>query len=243
MVKILPIRIFLILAIAALAGMWLPTFLSAQSIAYSQYVLQCSFSSFGCTVADYDGDGWDDIFVAGWYGCSLFHNNHDGTFTDFSQSARLGITGRYTVGLWGDLNNDGLPDLFVGGLDSIGPNKVFINRGNGTFDDVSTTSGIKLGVSVGSATFGDFNNDGKVDLFVATSDRTSDILYQNVSQGDSESNAARDNDQPHGDWHEDSRGRWREEPDRDCGWRFELLLANQSDAACRTLHCDTYRYA
>lgn len=142
-------------------------------------------SSYGCSVCDYNGDGWDDIAVAGSYGCSLFRNDGNGTFTEVSQNAGVGGTGRYAVALWADLNNDGYPDLFLGARDSIGTSVVYLNLGNGRFSDITASTGINARASVGTATFGDFNNDGRIDLFIATNDRSTDILYENVSGGDS----------------------------------------------------------
>ena len=172
-------------AMAFLIAVVCPPSSLPQSISFTRQLLQSSVGSFGCGVADYDLDGWDDIVVTGWSGCNLFHNTGQGTFDEVSQDAGIRVTGRYVVGIWGDLNNDGLPDLFLGARDSIGSNKIFLNTGNGQFIDATLTTGINPLASVGSAVFGDYNNDGKLDLFVATNDRSQDILYENVSTGDS----------------------------------------------------------
>ena len=102
----------------------------------------------GVCVADFDRDGWQDIyFVNGrdLYGRgisvtnALYHNNHDGTFTDITEKAGVPGTG-YGLGcVWGDFDNDGFPDLFV---TQYGKNVLYHNNGNGTFTDVTDKAGV-----------------------------------------------------------------------------------------------------
>jgi len=113
----------------------------------------------------------------------LFHNNGDGTFTDVSKDS--GIAGHLGKA-WGvvatDVNNDGLMDLWVAN-DTVA-NFLFINRGNGKFDDIATTAGVaysaagkaRSGMGVDSA---DFDQDGWMDLFVSNLDRELFALYKN----------------------------------------------------------------
>ena len=70
---------------------------------------------FGVAVADYDNDGWPDIYVANYGKNRLFHNNHDGTFTDVAEKAGVELGGWSTGPTWGDYDRDGLLDLFVPG--------------------------------------------------------------------------------------------------------------------------------
>ena len=70
---------------------------------------------FGVAVADYDNDGWPDIYVANYGKNRLYHNNHDGTFTDVAEKAGVAIGGWSTGPTWGDYDHDGLLDLFVPG--------------------------------------------------------------------------------------------------------------------------------
>lgn len=70
---------------------------------------------FGVAVADYDNDGWPDIYVANYGRNRLYHNNHDGTFTDVAEKAAVALGGWSTGPTWGDYDHDGLVDLFVPG--------------------------------------------------------------------------------------------------------------------------------
>ncbi len=117
--------------------------------------------------ADYDNDGDLDLYVGNErFANQLFQNKGDGTFTDVAATAHVNDRG-YTKGvIWGDYDNDRLADLYVSNL--AGDNRLFHNNGNGTFSDVAA----KLGVTGPSVSFPlwfwDFNNDGALDLFVAS---------------------------------------------------------------------------
>jgi enediyne biosynthesis protein E4 len=130
----------------------------------------------GVAVFDYDGDGWPDIYISNGatvpalekadasYSNRLFHNNRDGTFTDVTE--RAGVAGRgYSMGVAAaDFDNDGRPDLFVTGVHE---NILYKNRGDGTFENVTAAAGVR-GDGTWSVAAGwfDFDNDGKLDLFV-----------------------------------------------------------------------------
>ena len=94
---------------------------------------------------------------------ALFHNNHDGTFTNVAEKA--GVTNdRWGVGVAvGDYDNDGWPDLYV---TNVGKNRLYHNNHDGTFTDVAEKAGVTLGTWSTGPTFGDYDGDGKLDLFV-----------------------------------------------------------------------------
>ena len=129
----------------------------------------------GVALLDYDNDGWLDIYLvngstdAAYDGkaapprAALFHNNHDGTFTDVTEKAGVG-NGRWGFGVAvGDFDNDGWPDLYVS---NFGKNRLYRNNHDGTFTDVAEKAGVALGNWSTGATWGDYDGDGRLDLFV-----------------------------------------------------------------------------
>jgi hypothetical protein len=139
-----------------------------------KYILETDGSGVG--LIDYDNDGWLDIYLVNGSTyealagkrtpphAALFHNNHDGTFTDVSE--RAGVTNdRWGFGVAiGDYDNDGWSDIFVA---NFGKNRLYHNNGDGTFIDVGEKAGITLGNWSKGATFGDYDGDGRLDLYVS----------------------------------------------------------------------------
>jgi hypothetical protein len=132
--------------------------------------------SGGVALIDYDGDGWPDIYFTNAQSVemalhgvksrsALYHNNHDGTFSDVTDKAGVGYPCWATGAVVGDYNNDGRPDLLVTCLNGV---VLYRNNGDGTFTDVTKASGLDsdTGWATGAA-FGDYDNDGRADLFVS----------------------------------------------------------------------------
>jgi hypothetical protein len=134
-----------------------------------------------CGWADYDNDGFIDLFVANSdQNDFLYHNNGDGTFTRTTNNPIVLKTGNSQGGSWADYDNDGWPDLFVSRVNE--PNLLYHNEGNGIFTPV--TNGIIVhDVSVGQGTsWGDYDNDGYLDLFVVNPN-SRNFLYHNNGDG------------------------------------------------------------
>jgi hypothetical protein len=134
----------------------------------------------GVAIIDYDNDGWPDIYLVNGSTfdalrgkekpprAALFHNNHDGTFTDVTEKAGV-ANERWGFGVAvGDYDNDGWPDLYV---TNYGRNRLYHNNHDGTFTDVAEKAGVSVSgtqpVWSTGATFGDYDGDGKLDLYVA----------------------------------------------------------------------------
>ena len=118
----------------------------------------------GITAADYDNDGYDDLFIPDGVASRLFRNKGDGTFADVTAQAGLAGLDGVSVGLFADYDNDGNKDFFVSR--SFKPNQLFRNRGDGTFVDVTTPAGIGADNNTSVASWADYNNDGWLDLYV-----------------------------------------------------------------------------
>jgi hypothetical protein len=130
----------------------------------------------GVGLIDYDNDGWLDIYLVNGSTfkaldakeepphAALFHNNHDGTFTDVA--AKAGVTNdRWGFGVAiADYDNDGWPDILV---TNWGKNRLYHNNHDGTFTDVAEKAGVTLGNWSAGATWGDYDGDGRLDLFIS----------------------------------------------------------------------------
>lgn len=163
--------------------------------------------STGVAVGDYDNDGYEDLFVAGYGHSTLYHNNGDGTFTDVTAKAGVGGSGWMTSAAWIDYDNDGRLDLVVARYmqwdfddiycghreqgfrsychpDIFKPESLLLyhNDGNGKFTEVSHQAGIdKPGKGLGLA-IADYDHDGWMDIFLAN-DSIPEFIFHNRGNG------------------------------------------------------------
>jgi hypothetical protein len=152
--------------------------------------------SKGVTAADYDNDGYPDLYVSNLNGRNfLYHNNHDETFNEVAIQAGVPGPGRGFATWFFDYDNDGWPDLFVTsyflsvdetartylGLPHNAPTlKLYKNLGNGSFRDVTTEVGLDKVFMPMGANFGDIDNDGFLDMYLGTGNPSYASLVPNV---------------------------------------------------------------
>ncbi|MDP7006346.1 MAG: FG-GAP-like repeat-containing protein [Phycisphaerales bacterium] len=151
----------------------------------------------GAAWTDYDNDGLADLYVVAgaednsdeqYRTNALYRNNGDGTWADVAQETGVADVGHGRGVCWGDINNDGFMDLLVGnqvGSDHPGNNKLYLNNGDGTFIDISETSGISENARTRCVSMADYNNDGLIDLYTVTFGSTGppNRLYHNNGDG------------------------------------------------------------
>ncbi len=167
--------------------------------------------SFATWFFDFDNDGWPDIFSAGYYVGSmedvgafelglpfhaetpkLYHNNHDGTFTDVTREMHLDRAILVMGANFGDLDNDGWLDVYLGtgepAYEALLPNRMFRNAGGKDFEDVTTNGGFGHLQKGHGVAFGDLENNGTEDVFeemggAFPGDTYQSVLYRNPIRG------------------------------------------------------------
>jgi hypothetical protein len=133
--------------------------------------------------ADYDNDGWVDLFVGNEHGgaglgvyrdlaadidapCQLFRNRGDGTFEDVATAAGVAVRAYVKGVAWGDVDEDRFPDLYLSILGE--PNRLLRNRGDGGFTDITVAAGVAEPVHSFPTWFFDYDQDGHLDLWVSS---------------------------------------------------------------------------
>ena len=142
------------------------------------------YGSVAAAVIDHDNDGDLDLFVATYGPDILWSNNGDGTFTDVTDPATLGVDYHSTSAVWGDVDHNGLPDLvvtsYLSGIAAV-EDHLFMNAGGGRFHNALPANLLEHGPSHGVA-WADFDRDGDLDLSIANNDETGGThhLYRNL---------------------------------------------------------------
>ena len=141
--------------------------------------------SHGATWVDYDNDGFLDMFVTEFLHIAynkLYKNNGNGTFTDITNSGLTADIAYSVSAVWGDYDNDGNQDVFIPNTNGHN-NFLYQNNGNGTFTKITTGDIVNDGGESTGASWGDYDNDLDLDLFVANASGETNFLYQNNGDG------------------------------------------------------------
>jgi hypothetical protein len=127
-----------------------------------------SYDTSGVCAGDFDGDGWFDLYSVNIESPSnrLYRNLGNGTFQDITASAGVGDVGDGRTATFLDIDSDGLVDLFSS--NHVNPNRLYRNNGNMTFTNIASTIGIANPMDPFGVGFADYDNDGDLDVFLAT---------------------------------------------------------------------------
>ena len=133
-------------------------------------------------VADYDRDGYLDLYVTVW-GCDiLYRNNGDGTFGNATAAAGVSNCHASVGGAWADYDGDGDQDIYIANFWSA-PNVLYRNNGDGTFTEVAALAGMDDANNGEGVAWGDYDNDGNLDLYLANDGNQANVLYRNNGDG------------------------------------------------------------
>ena len=130
--------------------------------------------------ADFDGDGLVDVLIT--KACVLFKNLGNGTFADVTAAAGIAPLDEAQAGAWGDYDNDGDPDLYITTDGKQDQAILYRNNGDGTFTDVTATSGTINGAGALGVNWGDYDNDGFLDLYIVNTEEGTTVpnrLFRN----------------------------------------------------------------
>ena len=146
--------------------------------------------SYGASFGDYDNDGYIDMYICNFHSSiidienELYHNNGNGTFTEVTAIAGVGNGFQQSFqSTWIDIDKDGFLDLHVINDRPNQQNSFYHNNGDGTFTDVASDWGVNISVWAMSSTFGDYDRDGDLDLYVTNSLDGNVLLSNNMNEG------------------------------------------------------------
>ncbi len=146
---------------------------------------QTDLFTYGISFGDIDNDGDLDAFISNRDGAeddqrNYLYRNDSGTFTDITGIAGISLESQLSFcSIFFDYNKDGFQDIYVSNDKPDNINRLYKNLGNGTFEDVSVSSGAGIGINAMTTTLGDFNNDGWFDIYVTNTPEGNELLKNN----------------------------------------------------------------
>jgi len=156
--------------------------LNFQDITFSSGLYENNMFSYGASWGDYNNDGLLDVFISNRTSTvrnKLYKNNGDGTFEDVGIAAGiLSPAVESFCAAFLDINNDGFQDIYVTNDKTNNSNVLYKNNGDGTFTDISISSGTNVSIDAMTVTVGDYNNDGWFDIYI-TNNPSGNVLYRN----------------------------------------------------------------